>query len=205
GAFGLIAAYTIEAIGLRGLRGATRRDEAQLWIGISRGIVMRLAPASLGVILIAGLYMMATSGGPKGWTVVALASFVLLAAVGGPPVDRARLHRACAADDRAGCNHREHRAALGAAGPGRVGRRAAMGDHRLHACVRRLAAGRRTDRGFDRTPSRIPHRSWRFCRGLGCRRLRAKLHRPAHRPSRPGRLRGAARADSPLAAGGDVH
>src|SRR5256884_3719826 len=83
GAFGLIAAYTIEAIGLRGLRGSTRRDEAQLWIGISRGIVMRLAPASLGVILIAGLYMMATSGGPKGWTVVALASFVLLAAVGG--------------------------------------------------------------------------------------------------------------------------
>src|SRR2546428_13810783 len=83
GAFGLIAAYTIEAIGLRGLRGATRRDEALLWFGISRGIVMRLAPASLGVILIAGLYMMATSGGPKGWTVVALASFVLLAAVGG--------------------------------------------------------------------------------------------------------------------------
>jgi len=37
GAFGLIAAYTIEAIGLRGLRGATRRDEALLWFGISRG------------------------------------------------------------------------------------------------------------------------------------------------------------------------
>ena len=100
GVFGLIAAYTIEAIGLRGLRGATRRDEALLWFGISRGIVMRLAPASLGVILIAGLYMMATSGGPRGWTVVALASFVLLAAVGavgtgmrmariGPAVNRA--------------------------------------------------------------------------------------------------------------------
>src|SRR5205823_3547 len=77
GAFGLIAAYTIEAIGLRGLRGATRRDEAVLWFGISRGVVMRLAPASLGVILIAGLYMMATSVGPRGWTVVALVSFVL--------------------------------------------------------------------------------------------------------------------------------
>ena len=100
GAFGLIAAYTIEAIGLRGLRGATRRDEALLWFSISRGIVMRLAPASLGVILIAGLYLMATSGGPRGWTVVALASFILLAAVGavgtglrmariGPAVNRA--------------------------------------------------------------------------------------------------------------------
>jgi len=44
---------------------------------------MRLAPASLGVILIAGLYLMATSGGPRGWIVVALASFILLAAVGG--------------------------------------------------------------------------------------------------------------------------
>jgi len=83
GAFGLIAAYTIEAIGLRGLRGATRRDEALLWLRISRGTVMRLAPASLGVILIAGLYLMATYGGPRGWIVVALASFVLLAAVGG--------------------------------------------------------------------------------------------------------------------------
>ena len=29
GAFGLIAAYTIEAIGLRGLRGATRRDPVE--------------------------------------------------------------------------------------------------------------------------------------------------------------------------------
>src|SRR5207249_7521933 len=100
GAFGLIAAYTIEAIGLRGLRGATRRDEALLWFSISRGIVMRLAPASLGVILIAGLYLMATSGGPRGWIVVALASFILLAAVGavgtglrmariGPAINRA--------------------------------------------------------------------------------------------------------------------
>ncbi|TMF81945.1 MAG: hypothetical protein E6I07_14225 [Chloroflexi bacterium] len=94
GAFGLIAAYTIEAIGLRGLRGAIRRDEALLWFGISRGIVMRLAPASLGVILIAGLYLMATSGGPRGWSIVALASFVVLALVGafgtGMPMARIR-------------------------------------------------------------------------------------------------------------------
>ena len=48
GAFGLIAAITVEAIGLHGLRGATRSDNALMWLGISRGIVMRLAPASLG-------------------------------------------------------------------------------------------------------------------------------------------------------------
>jgi len=82
GAFGLIAAITVEAIGLRGLRSATRSDDALMWLGISRGIVMRLAPASLGLILVTGLYMMATTWGPRGWILVALASLVLLAVVG---------------------------------------------------------------------------------------------------------------------------
>jgi hypothetical protein len=72
-----------------------------LWFGISRGIVMRLAPASLGLILVTGLYMMATTWGPRGWILVALASLVLLAIVGafgtglrmariGPAVGRAQ-------------------------------------------------------------------------------------------------------------------
>ena len=82
GAFGLIAAITVEAIGLRGLRGATQGDDALLWLGISRGIVTRLAPASLGLILVSGLYMMATTWGPRGWVVTALASLVILAIVG---------------------------------------------------------------------------------------------------------------------------
>jgi len=55
GAFGLIAAVTLEAIGLRGLRHATQGDEARMWLGISRRLVSRLAPASLGVILLTGL------------------------------------------------------------------------------------------------------------------------------------------------------
>ena len=82
GAFGLTAAITIEAIGLRGLRGATRRDDALMWLGISRGIVTRLAPASLGLILVSGLYMTATTWGARGWIVTALVSLVLLAIVG---------------------------------------------------------------------------------------------------------------------------
>jgi hypothetical protein len=82
GAFGLIAAITAEAIGLRGLRGATQSDDALMWLGISRGIVMRLAPASLGLILVTGLYMTATTWGPRGWILTALASLVLLAIVG---------------------------------------------------------------------------------------------------------------------------
>jgi hypothetical protein len=82
GAFGLIAAITTEAIGLRGLRGATQREVALMWLGVSRGIVMRLAPTSLGLILVTGLYMMATTWGTRGWILVALASLVLLAIVG---------------------------------------------------------------------------------------------------------------------------
>jgi hypothetical protein len=82
GAFGLTAAITVEAIGLRGLRGATRRDDALMWLGISRGIVTRLAPASLGLILVSGLYMTATTWGPRGWIATALVSLVLLAIVG---------------------------------------------------------------------------------------------------------------------------
>ena len=82
GAFGLIAAITVEAISLRGLRNSTRADDALMWLGVSRGIVMRLAPASLGLILISGLYMMATTWGPRGWILTALAGLVLLAIVG---------------------------------------------------------------------------------------------------------------------------
>jgi hypothetical protein len=82
GAFGLIAAITVEAIGLRGLRRATNRDDALMWLGISRGIVMRLAPASLGLILVTGLYMVASAWGPRGWILVALGSLLLLGVIG---------------------------------------------------------------------------------------------------------------------------
>jgi hypothetical protein len=82
GAFGLIAAITLEAIGLRGLRQATRREEALVWLGISRNLVMRLAPASLALILVTGLYMMATAWGWQGWILAGLTGLVLLAVVG---------------------------------------------------------------------------------------------------------------------------
>jgi hypothetical protein len=101
GGFGLIAAITVEAIGLRGLRRATQRNDALVWLGISRGIVMRLAPASLGLILVTGLYMVATAWGPRGWILIALASLLLVGVIGafgtglrmariGPAVGRAQ-------------------------------------------------------------------------------------------------------------------
>jgi hypothetical protein len=82
GAFGLVAALTAESIGLRGLRRAASSQDALTWLGISRGLVMRLAPASLGVILITGLFMMAVSTGPTGWVLVALASLLGLGVIG---------------------------------------------------------------------------------------------------------------------------
>jgi hypothetical protein len=82
GAFGLIAALTFEAIGLRGLRRAVTREDGLMWLGLNR-VVQRLAPASLALILVTGLYMMATSWGAQGWILVALASLVAFAAIGG--------------------------------------------------------------------------------------------------------------------------
>jgi hypothetical protein len=82
GAFGLIAALTFEAVGLRGLRRATQKAEALMWLGLSR-MVQRLAPASLGVILLTGLYMTATNWGAQGWISVALAGLVALGVIGG--------------------------------------------------------------------------------------------------------------------------
>jgi hypothetical protein len=82
GAFGLIASITVEAIGLRGLRRAAHPDEAMMWLGISRGLVMRMAPASLGLILVTGLYMVASAWGPRGWILAALGSLLLLGVIG---------------------------------------------------------------------------------------------------------------------------
>jgi hypothetical protein len=82
GAFGLIAALTLEAMVLRGLRHAVQAEDARTWLFGAR-VFQRLAPASLGLILIPGLYMMATAWGPKGWILVALGGLAGLVAVGG--------------------------------------------------------------------------------------------------------------------------
>jgi hypothetical protein len=82
GAFGLVAAMTFEVIGLQGLRRAVRTEDALMWLGVAR-VVQRLAPASLGLILVMGLYMMATTWGPMGWILVSLAGLVALGVIGG--------------------------------------------------------------------------------------------------------------------------
>ena len=82
GAFGLVAAMTFEVIGLQGLRRAIQKEDAVTWLGVAR-VVQRLAPASLGLILVMGLYMTATTWGPRGWILVSLAGLVAYALIGG--------------------------------------------------------------------------------------------------------------------------
>src|SRR6266849_5231961 len=82
GSFGLVAAMTFEVIGLQGLRRAIHKEDAVTWLGVAR-VVQRLAPASLGLILVMGVYMTATTWGPRGWILVSLAGLVAYAVIGG--------------------------------------------------------------------------------------------------------------------------
>jgi hypothetical protein len=82
GAFGLIGALTLEASIQGRLRRAIRAEDARTFLSGMR-VIQRLAPASLGSILVTGLYMMATAWGAKGWILVALAGLVLIGLVGG--------------------------------------------------------------------------------------------------------------------------
>ena len=61
--------------------------------------------------------------------------------------------------------HRQRRAAVDARQPGAVGHRAAVGGQRLHAHLRRPAAGRRTGGGPARPPARLPRRPRAVHRG----------------------------------------
>jgi hypothetical protein len=82
GAFGLIAAFSIEGLALRGLRRAEDRSQALSALANMR-LVQRFAPGSIGTILVTGLYMMAVSWKAQGWILAALAGLVLIALVGG--------------------------------------------------------------------------------------------------------------------------
>ena len=82
GAFGLVAAITLEASAQWGLRRAATAEEARARLAGMR-VIQRLAPASLGSILLTGLYMMAVAWGPKGWIVAAFAGLLMIGLVGG--------------------------------------------------------------------------------------------------------------------------
>jgi hypothetical protein len=78
----LIAALTIEAMVLRGLRRAVQAEEARSWL-VGMQVTRVLAPASLALILLMGMYLMAIAWGPKGWILAALAGLVVIGVLGG--------------------------------------------------------------------------------------------------------------------------
>ena len=82
GAFGLVAALAIEAIALRGLRDATQAESARPWLGAIRALRI-MAPASIALILVMGLYLMATTWGGKPWILTAILGLVAVAVIGG--------------------------------------------------------------------------------------------------------------------------
>ena len=100
GAFGLIAAFSIESLALQGLRRAGSRSQALASLGNMR-LVQRFGPGSIGTILVTGLYMMAVTWKAQGWILAALAGLVLIALVGGL-LTGARMARVGPAVGRAG-------------------------------------------------------------------------------------------------------
>ncbi len=81
GALGLFVSLGLEWTSLAYVRRSSTAEGAREWLGL-RGWVMRLGPASLALLLLSGLYMMATSWGAVAWIIVALGSLVLIAIIG---------------------------------------------------------------------------------------------------------------------------
>ena len=90
-AFGLIAAITLEAVSQRGLRQAASAAAARSALRPLE-LVPLLGGGSAALILVTGVYMMATAWGLQGWIVVALAGLILNA-VSGALLTRSRMGR----------------------------------------------------------------------------------------------------------------
>ena len=82
GALGLFVALGLEWVSLLYLRRAATVEQAREWLSV-QGMVRRMGPASLGIILLAGIYMMATVWGGAAWIGIAVLAMILLAAIGG--------------------------------------------------------------------------------------------------------------------------
>src|SRR5207244_7533934 len=78
----MFVALAFEWVAWAGLRRSGTVQEARGWLGLL-GLVRRGGPALLGCVLVSGLYMTATVVGWTAWILVGLASFVVIAALGG--------------------------------------------------------------------------------------------------------------------------
>lgn len=81
GALAMFAALAIEGVAVWGIRRATSGAEGRTWLGLMRPTRM-LGPASLGLILLPGIYLTANVDSPGGWIGASLLGFVVIAILG---------------------------------------------------------------------------------------------------------------------------
>ena len=81
GALGLVAAMAVEWVLVARLGGVETAERARDWLGLL-GVIRRVSPPSLAVLLLAGVYMAVAVWGGAGWIVVAFAALLLLPPLG---------------------------------------------------------------------------------------------------------------------------
>ncbi|MDQ3811360.1 MAG: hypothetical protein M3336_13820 [Chloroflexota bacterium] len=81
GALGLFAAMGLEWVLVARLRRVESAEQARDWL-VLLDVIRRLSPASLAVLLLAGIYMAATAWGGVGWIVVGFVALLLLPPLG---------------------------------------------------------------------------------------------------------------------------
>ena len=82
GALGFFVVLGLEWVSLLYLRRAATIDQVREWIGVL-GLMRWIGPASMGLILLAGIYMAMTAWGRAPWIGIGLAAMILIAIIGG--------------------------------------------------------------------------------------------------------------------------
>ena len=81
GALGLFAAFALDWTALAALRRARTAEQIREWVSVYPAL-QRIGPASVGLLLIFGLYMTATAWGPTAWISLGFFSLIAIAALG---------------------------------------------------------------------------------------------------------------------------
>jgi hypothetical protein len=81
GAIGLGAVVALECLVVLRLRSTDTAEQARAWLSLT-AVQQWAGPASLGSLLIAGLYMAITRWGGQGWIIVAFIALLLIAGLG---------------------------------------------------------------------------------------------------------------------------
>jgi len=93
GALGLFAGLALDWTTLSALRRATTVDQVREWISVYP-LLQRIGSASVGLLLVFGLYMTVTAWGPTAWISLGFFSLIAIAVLGA--VSGVRLGRAAA-------------------------------------------------------------------------------------------------------------